>query len=125
MSAKVELAFAHLLGGARGLFRIDIGGGLLDQRDDVAHAEDAAGDTRRMEILQRIGLFAGADQLDRLARDRAHRERRAAAAVAVDARQHNAGQSDALIERAREIDGVLAGQRVGDQQHLMRIARSI
>ena len=28
---------------------------------------------------------------------------------------------DALIERAREIDGVLAGQRVGDQQHLMRI----
>ena len=74
-----------------------------------------------MEIFQRVGLFAGADQLDRLAGDRAHRQRRAAAAVAVDAGQHDAGEADALVERAREIDRVLAGQRIGDQQHFMRI----
>ena len=74
-----------------------------------------------MEIFQRVGLFAGADQLDRLAGDRAHRQRGAAAAVAVNARQHDAGEAHALIERAREVDGVLAGQRVGDQQHFMRI----
>ena len=54
---------------------------------------------RGMEIFQRVGLFAGADQLDRLAGDRAHRQRRAAAAVAVDARQHDAGEADALVER--------------------------
>ena len=48
---KVELALAHLLGGARGFFGVDIRGGLLDQRDDVAHAEDAAGDAARDENL--------------------------------------------------------------------------
>ena len=66
-------------------------------------------------------LFAGADELDRLAGDRAHRQRRAAAAVAVDARQHDAGEADALVERAGEIDGVLAGEGVGDQQHFVRM----
>ena len=74
-----------------------------------------------IEFLQRVELFAGADQLDRLAGDRAHRQRRAAAAVAVDAGEHDAGEADALVERAREIDRVLAGQRIGDQQHFVRI----
>ena len=73
-----------------------------------------------IEILQRIHALAGADQLDRLAGDRAHRQRRAAAAVAVDAGEHDAGEADALVERAREIDRVLAGQAVGDQQHFVR-----
>ena len=122
---KIELALAHLLGDARGLLRIDVRRRLLDQRHHVAHAEDAAGDAGRMEIFQRVGLFAGADQLDRLAGDRAHRQRGAAAAVAVDARQHDAGEADALVEGAREIDRVLAGQRVGDQQHFMRIGGAL
>ena len=75
---------------------------------------------RRIEVLQRVHALAGADQLDRLAGDRAHRQRRAAAAVAVDAGEHDAGEADALVERAREIDRVLAGEAVGDQQHLVR-----
>ena len=74
----------------------------------------------RIEILERVEFFAGADQLDRLAGDGAHRQRRAAAAVAVDAGEHDAGEADALVEAAGEIDGVLAGQRVGDQQNLVR-----
>ena len=73
-----------------------------------------------MEILQRVHLFADAEQLDRLAGDRAHGERRAAAAVAVDAGEHDAGDADALVEVLGEIDRVLAGQRVGDQQDLVR-----
>ena len=121
--AEIELALAHLLGRAHRLFGVDIGGGLLDQRDDVAHAENAAGDARGIEFLQRVEFFAGADQLDRLVGDRAHRQRGAAAAVAVDAGEHDAGQADALVESARQIDRVLAGQRVGDQQHLVRTAR--
>ena len=54
-----------------------------------------------MELLQRVDLLADADQLDRLAGDGAHRERRAAAAVAVDAGQHDAGDAEALVEGAR------------------------
>ncbi len=118
---KVELTLAHFLGDARGLFGIDIGGGLFDQRHHVAHAENAARDPARMKIFQRVGLFAGADQFYRFSRDRAHRQRGAAAAVAVDPRQHDAGETDAFVEGARQIDRVLAGQRIRDQQHFMRI----
>ena len=78
-----------------------------------------------MEFLQRIDLFAGADELDRLAGDGAHRERRAAAAVAVDAGQHDAGDADALVEGARGVDRVLAGERVGDEQHFVRVGRGL
>ena len=70
-------------------------------------------------------LLAGAHELDRLAGDRAHGERGAAAAVAVDAGEHDAGEADALVERAREIDRVLAGERIGDQQHLVRIGGAL
>src|SRR4029077_11447544 len=42
---EVQLALAHLLGDARGLFGVDIRGGLFDQRHHVAHAENPAGDT--------------------------------------------------------------------------------
>ena len=74
-----------------------------------------------MEVLQRVPLLADADQLDGLARHRAHGERRAAAAVAVDARQHDAGDADALVEALGELHRVLAGQAVGDQQRLVRM----
>ena len=79
------------------------------------------GDALRVKILQRVPLLAGADQLDRLARHGAHGKRRAAAAVAVHAGQHDAGDADALVEAGGELDGVLAGQAVGDQQRLVRL----
>ena len=53
-----------------------------------------------MEVLERVELLADADQLDRLAGDGAHRKRGAAAAVAVDAGQHDAGERHALVEIA-------------------------
>ena len=62
-----------------------------------------------------------ADQLDRLARDRAHGERGTAAAIAVDAGQHDARERNARIEALGEVDGILAGQRVGDEQRLVRL----
>ena len=94
----------------------------LDQRHHVAHAEDAAGDAAGMKIVQRVDLFAGADELDRHAGDRPHRQRRAAAPVAVDACQDDAGEADALVEGACEVDRVLAGEGVRDQQDLIGLA---
>ena len=52
-----------------------------------------------MKVLQRVPLFADAHQLDRLAGDRAHGQRRAAASIAVRARQHDAGHAHAPVER--------------------------
>ena len=64
-----------------------VSGGPLDQADDVAHAEDAAGDAVGVEGLELVDRLAGAGELDRLAGDRAHRQRRAAAGIAVHAGQ--------------------------------------
>src|SRR3712207_6989474 len=44
---------AHFLDGAQGLFLIDVFRRLLDERDDVAHTQDAARDALRMELLDR------------------------------------------------------------------------
>ncbi len=120
---EVELPLAHLLGDARGLLGVDVGGGFFHQRDDVAHAENAPGNPAWVEIFQRVGFFTGADQLDRLAGYSAHRQRSAAAAITVHPRQHDAGEADALVKGSREVDRVLAGQGIRDQQHFMGIGR--
>jgi hypothetical protein len=115
-SERSNEPFPHLLGGLLHFRSVEIFGRAFDETDDVAHAEDTAGDARGIEVFERIELFADADQLDRLAGDGAHGERRTAAAVAVDAREHDAGDGELGIERARGIHRVLAGQRVGDEQ---------
>ena len=118
---EIKLAGLHLFGHRGGFFRVDVLGSLLNQRNDVAHAQNTIGDTARIELLQRIHLFAGGDQLDRLAGDGAHRKSSTAAAIAVHAGQHQTGDADALIERTCKIDSVLAGQSVGDEQDFMRV----
>ncbi len=107
------------------LLGVDIGGGLLDQRDDVAHAEDAAGDARGSKVssasifspvpISLIGLPVTA-RIDSAAPPRPSPSTRV---------MHDAGEADALVERAREIDRVLAGQRIGDQQHFMRLGGAL
>src|SRR3546814_1626161 len=64
----------------------------------IAHAEDAAGDTLRVEGLDRVELFAGAGELDRLAGDRAHRERRTTARIAVEPGEHDARSEEHTSE---------------------------
>jgi hypothetical protein len=55
-----------------------------------------------VEFFQRVHLFAGTDQLDRLAGDRAHGQRRTATAIAVHAGEHEAGcRSRSSKARAR------------------------
>ena len=77
--------------------------GLLDERHDVAHAEDAANDAVGMERLEGVGLFADADELDGLAGDVANRERRATAGVAVHLGEDDAGEREALVELLAEL----------------------
>ena len=122
-SSRSKLALGHLGGELFGFVVVDGLGRLLDQADDVAHAEDAAGDALGVKRLDRADPLAGADEHDRLAGDRAHRQRRAAARVAVDPGQHDAGDAGALAKRLGEVDRVLAGHRVGDQQRLVRAGR--
>jgi hypothetical protein len=67
---EAHLALGHLLLGLGDLLLVEGLLGLLDQRDDVAHAEDAAGDAVGVELLDRVELLADTDELDRLAGDR-------------------------------------------------------
>jgi hypothetical protein len=89
------LALLHLAGELLGLVAVDVALGLLDQAQHVAHAEDAGRDAVGVEHLERVGLLADAEELDRLAGDMAQRQRRAAAGVAVDLGQDHAGQRSA------------------------------
>ena len=93
--------------------------GLLDQRQHVAHAEDAAGHAVGMELLQGVEVLAGADELDRHAGDGLDRQRGAAAGVAVELGHDHAVELQRLVERLGAADGVLAGHRVDHQVDLV------
>ena len=96
-----ELALAQLLGRLLGLLGVEGGLGLLDQREHVAHAEDAAGHPVGMERLEVLELLAGTDEQDRLADDLLHRQRGTTAGVAVDLREDHAVETDRVVERRR------------------------
>ena len=74
-----------------------------------------------MERLEILEPLAAADKRDRHADDRHDRQRRAAARVAVELRQHDAGDADPRVELARALDRVLPGHRVGDEQQVRRV----
>jgi hypothetical protein len=76
---------------------------------------------RGVEGLQRVHLLAEADEADRLAGDRAHGQRRAAAPVAVHPGQDDAGDADAFVEVFRRVHGVLTGEAVDHQKRLARV----
>ena len=98
---------------------------LFDERDDVALLEDAAGHALGMELLERIGLLADADVLDRLLRHAVDGERRAAARVAVHLGEDDAGDVEPRVEALRDLHRVLAGHAVGDEQDLVRLDRRL
>src|SRR3546814_11462868 len=82
----------------------------------IAHAEDAAGDTPRVEGLDRVELFAGAGELDRLAGDHAHPEPPTTAPIAVDPGEYDAGERHVLGAACRHVDRLLAGQGDADKK---------
>ena len=90
----------------------------------VAHAEDPAGHPVGMEDVEVLELLAGGREQDRHAGDLAHRQRGAAAGVAVELGQDDAGEADALAERIGGGDGVLADHRVEDEQGFVGLTAS-
>ena len=88
---EVQLVRLHLLAEGGDVLLAELLLRLFDQREHVAHAQDARGEALRVEGLQSIGALTGADELDRQAGDGADRERRATAGVAVELGQDEAG----------------------------------
>ena len=97
--------------------------GLLDEREHVAHAEDAARHAVGVERLEVVELLAGTGEEDRLADDFLHRQRGTAARVAVDLGEDHAVEADRLVERVGDVDRFLTGHRVDDEQRVVRLHR--
>ena len=70
---EIEFALAHALCDRLGLLHVDRLCRALDEADNITHAKYSAGDAFWIEVLERVPLFANAEQLDRFAGDRAHR----------------------------------------------------
>ena len=81
--------------------------GLLDQRQHIPHAEDAAGHPLRVKRLQRLNLLTGADELDRLTADLSDRQRCPAAGVPIELGEHRTGDTDLIMESAGEFRRLL------------------
>src|SRR3954467_7857912 len=113
-----ELVLAKLALELLGLVLVDRLLGLLDERQDVAHAEDPLGHAVRVEAFEVAELLAGGGEQDRLAGDGLDRQRRAAAGVAVELGEDHAVELRDLGELLGDVDGVLAGHGVDDQQHV-------
>ena len=93
---EIEGALLHAGGDLSRLVGVDLVRRLFDQAHHVAHAENPPGDPLGVEVLEPVELLAGADELDRLAGHRPHRQRRTAAAIAIDAGEHDAADPDPL-----------------------------
>src|SRR5204862_3686450 len=116
-----ELALHHPALELLALVLLDSRLGLLNQAEHVAHAENPRRHPVRVEVLEQVDLLADRDELDRLARDRLDRERRAAARISVELRQHDAVEVDALLEGLRDGDRLLAGHGIENQQDVRRL----
>ena len=117
----VELPLEHADGVLLGLLLVDDLLELLDQADDVAASQDAAGHAVGAELLQALRRLAHTDELDGLAGDRLDRQRGAAAGVAVQLGEDHPVQVQAVVERLGGADRVLADHRVDDQQDVRRV----
>jgi len=73
---------------------------------------------KRLELIQ---LFTGAGELDGLAGDSLHAQRRATARVAVELRQNRAGDLQRLIEMRGHVHGFLSGGGVEHEQNFLRL----
>jgi hypothetical protein len=72
--------------------------GLLDERHNIAHTENAADDAVGMEGLEGVRLFAHTDELDRLAGHMTDGQRSTTARITVHLGKDDAGESEALVE---------------------------
>ena len=118
-------ALVELLDQLLRLFLIDTALRLLNQRQHVALAKDARRQAIRVERLERVDLLARTQKLDRLAGDKAHRQRRTTARIAIGFGKNHAGQRQRLAEGLGGVHRVLAGHAVHHKQGLDRIERGV
>ena len=117
-SSSVNSALRSFCSSSLAFFSSSVSSARSMRRDHVAHAEDAPGHAVGVELLELVELLADRQNLIGTPVTCSHRERRAAAGVAVELRHHDAVELDPLVERLGDVDGVLARHRVEHQQRV-------
>ena len=95
----------------------------IDEREDIAHAEDAGGDAIGMEGFEGIALFTNANKFERLTSDGTDGERGTATGIAVHFGEDDTGDAEPLMKFVGGFDGVLAGHGVGDEENFGGVER--
>src|SRR6185437_7578359 len=119
------LSLHYLARQALGLLLVDLPMYLLDQTDDIAHAENARGHALRIEGLQSFRLFPDAEENDRFTRHVAHGKRGTTPCIAIGLRQNDAGEVERRAEGPGGIYRILAGHRIHDEEALCRVGSLI
>ena len=126
MSSRVKLLLRSFSSSLAACFGVEGLLGPLDEGQDVAHARGSGRRAGPGWKTSRASVFSPVPRnltgTPVTARDR---QRRAAAGVAVDLGQDQAGHRDGGDERLGDGDGLLAGHRVDDEQRLDRLDRRV
>src|SRR5579872_5662647 len=94
--------------------------GFFDEREDVAHAEDARDDAIGMKLLDGVVFFADAREFYGRAGDFANGKRRTAARVAVELGENHSRDAETSVKFASGANRVLADHGVGDEKNFRR-----
>ena len=116
-----QLSLLDFPGQLLGLLHVKGGFGLFDQGQDVAHIQDARSHAVGVEAFEVVQALAGRGKQHRHPGDSAHRQRRPTARVAVQLRQHHAGEVHAVAESPGGAHRVLTDHGVQHKQNLFRL----
>ena len=115
---QIEFLGAQLLLHLLGLFLVKGLLRLFNERQHVAHAEDARGHAVGVEDLDVRELFPRSHEFDGLSRDVLDRKGGAAARVAVHLAHDDARDVEQLVKALCHVDGILPRHGVDHQQNL-------
>ena len=116
---EVKLVLPYFLLETFSLLLVKLLLGTLNERDDVAHAENTVGHTFWMEDIDGLHLFSCAYELDRFVDNSPDRQSCATTCIAIKFCQDNTVNLKSLIEDFRCGDSFLAYHGVYDKQGLL------
>ena len=118
-----ELALHEAVGALGHLIGVHGALGLLNQAQNVPHAEDAIGHAVGVEQVEVLETLTSAGEHDRLADDTLDRECGAAAGITVELGEDDAAEFERVVKGFRRRHGVLPDHGVDDQERVVRLDR--
>ena len=98
---------------------------IFNQRNHVAHAQNAPCHAVGVKRLQTVDFLAYPQKLNRLACYLAHRQRRTAARIAIHFGQNHACERQGFVKRLRGVHRILPQHRIHHKQRFHRVHRRV